>query len=171
MGKFEKDKNQPILPWVNEFYKRVFPGVERCSAVTGVELQTAGIDKILRFKRGSLRQSITIDEKIRYSFYNDILLEEYSNYERRTPGWLIKNNTLCDYISYIFKDQEIVYLFEYKKLKESWDRNYEYWLEKRGRKFGKTQDRFGNVLYRTSNIPVPLAELNIEYITNQTEPI
>ena len=169
MGRFEKDKNQPILPWVNKFYKNVF-GVERCSAVVNADLQEAGIDKILRFKKGSLRQSITVDEKIRYRFYNDILLEEYSNYEERTPGWLIKNNTLCDYISYIFKNQKIVYLFEYKKLKESWDRNYQHWLEKYGRKFGKTTDRFGNVLYRTSNIPVPLAELNVD-ITNQTEPI
>jgi len=171
MGRFEKDKNQPILPWVNKFYKNVFPGVERCSAVSSADLQKAGIDKILRFKKGSLRQSITIDEKIRYSFYNDILLEEYSNYEERTPSWLIKNNTLCDYISYIFKNQKIVYLFEYKKLKESWDSNYKHWLEKYGRKFGKTKDRFGNVLYRTSNIPVPLAELNMECITNQTEPL
>ncbi len=167
MGRFETDKDQPILPWVNEFYKKVFPRVKSCFAVTDADLQKAGIDKILRFRKGSLRQSITIDEKIRHNFYNDILLEEYSNYERRTPGWLIKNNTLCDYISYIFEREGIVYLFDYKKLKESWDRNYQRWLEKYGRKFGKTTDRLGNVLYRTSNIPVPLAELNMEYSTNR----
>ena len=103
-----------------------------------------------------------MDEKIRYKFYGDILLEEYSNFEKRTPGWLIANNTLCDYISYIFKEEKIVYLLDYRELKKVWDRNYGHWLEKYGRIYGKTEDQFGNILYRTSNIPVPLSELKIE---------
>ncbi|MBT9148152.1 MAG: hypothetical protein DDT32_01922 [Syntrophomonadaceae bacterium] len=171
MDRFKVDRNQPILSWVNEFYKKVFPGITQCSFITNPELQKAGIDKILRYKKSSLRQSITVDEKIRYKFYDDVLLEEYSNFEKQSPGWLSINNTLCDYISYIFRNEKIVYLFAYKDLKKSWDRNYERWLENYGRKFGKTEDRFGRVLYRTSNIPVPLTELEVGYIFCKYDPL
>ena len=161
MGNFDIEKDQPVLPWVNQFYYSVFPGLRQCYTVLDKEKQILGIDKILRFK---VMPSITIDEKIRYKFYKgDILLEEYSNWERQTPGWLMKDHALCDYISYIVRTEKLVYLLDYRKLKFNWDKNYEKWLNKYKRKFGKTTDRYGNVLYHTSNIPVPIKELEIAH--------
>lgn len=162
-------QKQLILPWVNKFYKKAFPGVKVCHAVDGADLQKAGIDKILRYRQRSRRQSITVDEKIRETLYPDILLEEYSNWQQRVPGWLMADNALCDYISYIFRRQRLVFLLRYKELKQSWDKNYPLWVEKYKRRYGKTKDHNGKVKYTTSNIPVPLEALGINYVCNDFE--
>lgn len=154
-----KYRKQPNLPWVNHFYYLVFPNLKQVCSVEDKSRQEVGVDKILRFKRAS---SITVDEKLRNAAYDDILLEEYSNWSLKTPGWLMKGS-LADYISYVIRPQKRIYLLDYRKLKSAWDKNYTTWLGKYGRKFGHTEDYYGRVLYQTSNIPVPFGELDIEY--------
>lgn len=128
-------------------------------SVPDKDRQKIGVDKILRFR---LRSSIAIDEKLREKAYPDILLEEYSNWELKRPGWLMAGSA-ADYISYVVRPTKRIYLIPYYKLKSNWDRNYQTWLTKYGRKFGKTECDDGRVIYQTSNIPVPKSEVQIEF--------
>lgn len=158
-------KPDPVLLWADAFYKRVFPGIARCKYVHDTELQQRGVDKLLQYPEGSPMADIAIDEKIRYTLYPDILLEEYADYEKRTPGWLTKDGMLCDYIAYIFREEKLIYLLPYRDLRDSWEGNHEQWIAKYGRRFGETK-RNGEVIYRTSNVPVPLAELGVESLSS-----
>src|SRR3990167_11227785 len=80
----------------DNFYKRIFGNsLERIELVTDLKLQYKGIDKILHFTSG---KTITIDEKKRLKDYGDILIEIWSNTEKRTLGWVFKPYT--DYIIY-----------------------------------------------------------------------
>lgn len=150
---------QPNLPWVNHFYYLAFPGLRQVYSESRKAIQTIGVDKILRFRS---QPSITVDEKLRYQSYPDILLEEYSNWELKKAGWLI-GGSAANYIAYVVRPTKKIYLMSYHKLKASWDRNYEFWLNKYGRKFGTTEGADGRVMYHTSNIPVPKSELEIEF--------
>lgn len=150
---------QPNLPWVNHFYYLAFPGLRQVRSVSSKDVQVIGVDKILRLRK-QLR--ITVDEKLRKQSYPDILLEEYSNWELKKAGWLI-GGSAADYIVYVVRPTKRIYIMPYHKLKASWDRNYEFWLKKYGRKFGTTEGTDGQVLYHTSNIPVPKSELEIEF--------
>ena len=130
---------------INSFYFDNFRFLENIDTVTDLELQKEGIDKILTFKGG---KQIFIDEKKRRKNYGDILLEEYSNYEKKVAGWL-SHKKKTDYISYIIFDDKIVYLLPFLLLQNAWINNYNEWSVKYQRKFAK------NPTYTTSNLAIP----------------
>ena len=80
----------------DEFYFRAFPSLARIELVEDLHLQKRGVDKILHLKN---TKQILIDEKKRRKDYGDILLEEYSNWERKVVGWLGQDKH-TDYIVY-----------------------------------------------------------------------
>lgn len=131
--------------FINKFYLEVFPWLESIEIVDNIELQKKGIDKILKFEN---KKEILIDEKKRRKDYGDILLEEYSNYEKKIVGWLGKEK-YTDYISYIVIPSKKIFLFPFLLLQSAWVKNYESWLDLYDRKLAP------NPGYYTSNIPVP----------------
>lgn len=134
---------------INDFYYKIFPTLRRIESVKDLELQKRGIDKILHLSSG---KKILIDEKKRRKDYGDILLEEYSNYEKKKIGWLGREKH-TDYIVYIIMDGMTIYLLPFLLLQLAWVHNYRNWLKTYGRKFAQ------NKYYKTSNIPIPVEVL------------
>lgn len=85
--------------WVNEAYWDAFGnlGLVRMEEIHDKKLQRKGYDKICYFKNG---KEVIFDEKHREKDYGDILIEIYSNMERRTSSWLGNN---ADYIANFFE--------------------------------------------------------------------
>lgn len=154
MGEFYADKGWADTSskesWINEFYKERLLSIEDNN---DIEKQKQGIDKVLK------TEGVWVEEKIRREDYGDILLEEYSNWKQQTPGWMMDKTKRTEVLSYIVEPSQKIWLFDFKRLQELWDNNYLYWLDKYERRFAKTYDNDGNLLYRTSNIPVPEGEL------------
>ena len=140
----------------DNFYKRIFPTLERIEMVTDLTLQFLGIDKKLHFKNG---KTVLIDEKKRREDYGDILLEEYSDYHRKRVGW-IGSKKHTDYIVYAIMPSKKIYIFPFLILQQVWLNNYHDYVAMFGREFSSNRG------YVTSNIPVPvdvlLNSMNIE---------
>lgn len=130
---------------INAFYKRHFKNLKRIEEITDKETQKTGVDKILHFESG---KKVLIDEKKRRKDYGDILLEEYSSFESKTPSWL-SDEKRTDYIAYIIMPIKKIYLLPFLLLCKTWQRNYIDWLKKYGRILAP------NLGYNTSNVPVP----------------
>jgi len=114
----------------NNFYYRVFPGLEHIEIVNfntdfGKKLQKSGVDKILCFKSG---YTLSIDEKKRREVYSDILLETWSVWEKRIRGWLY--TCQCEYIVYVKMPIRKIYLLPVFLLKSVWMKNGLLWLNK-----------------------------------------
>ena len=129
----------------NNFYYRVFPNIKQIHTVSDEMLQKKGIDKKIEFESGKI---VLIDEKKRHKDYGDILLEEYSNWERKKVGWLGRDKH-TDYIVYAVMPSKKVYLLPFLLLQKAWIKNYRRWIKAFGRKFSN------NIYYKTSNVPVP----------------
>jgi hypothetical protein len=93
-----------------------------------------------------------VDEKIRFKPYDDILLEVWSDRERKKPGWVAKD-LLCDYIAYAVAPLGVCYLLPVVQLRLAWQRNGERWWRNN---FRPTADNGGWV---TESVVVPAAEL------------
>ena len=129
----------------DKFYFRVFRNLDKVETVSDLVLQKQGIDKKLHFKNTKV---VLIDEKKRRKNYGDILLEEWSNEERKIPGWL-GGSKLTDYIVYATMDTKKIYLLPFLLLQKVWVKNYAELKQKFGVK------RSNNSFYTTSNIAVP----------------
>mgnify|MGYP001063866134 CR=1 FL=1 len=140
---FSLKKNDDKL--INEKYFEAFPHLEKILVVNNLKLQKRGIDKIFIMTGG---KRIMVDEKKRRKNYDDILLEEYSDFERKIVGWLDRKK-YTDYISYIIWPKRKLYLLPFLLLQKAWLANYHQWLLTYGRKFAKNKN------YTTSNIPIP----------------
>ncbi len=140
--KYSENKTEDQL--INEFYYKVFPNLKEIKTITDITLQKKGIDKILTLKNG---KEIAIDEKRRRVDYGDILLEEWSNFEKKKKGWTGDPEKVTDYIVYIIQSK--IYIFPYDLLQLAWRKNYYQWREEYGIKEAQ------NPGYVTTNVPVP----------------
>lgn len=130
---------------INEFYYDTFPDLVLIRDVEDEKTQKKGIDKILWMDSG---KKLFIDEKKRRKDYGDILLEEYSNFDKKIPGWIDKP-VHTDYIVYFIEPSGKIYLLPFILLKNAWLKNKDQWSTKYERKFAQNRG------YRTSNIPIP----------------
>jgi hypothetical protein len=94
----------------------------------------------------------TVDEKVRSHDWPDILLEQWSDEARRSPGW-VQKPLACDFIAYAFAPSRRCYLLPVAPLQRAWRLSGRQWIER----FGHRRAR--NVDYVSSNVPVPIAEL------------
>jgi hypothetical protein len=87
--------------------------------------QRAGIDRIVVLRSTKV---LTFDEKVRSSSYPDILLEIWSDYQRRTPGWAHSTKRLlCDYIAYAVLPSRTCHLLPYQLLRSILAENVQDW--------------------------------------------
>lgn len=131
---------------INRYYYKVFPELDKIGVVESIELQRKGIDKVLQMKSG---KKILVDEKKRRKDYGDILLEEYSNWETRRPGWLGRGH-YTDYIVYVIVETGKVYLLPFLILQKAWRDNYAGWK----RNYRTIQAR--NQTYTTTSLCIPI---------------
>ena len=82
----------------------------------------------------------------------DILLEQWSDEGRRSPGW-VQKPPACDFIAYAFAPSRRWYLLPVVPLQRAWRQNGRGWI----RDFG--QRRVPNPGYATASVPVPIDAL------------
>lgn len=143
--------NNPDLVLVlNEYYKASFKNLIRVVRTTDKQEQYDGIDVKLFFS--DCKDPTFIDEKIRRKDYGDILLEEYSNWQDKTPGWLEKRKR-THFLNFVWVFDNKCLLLPYQLVRQAYLTHKTKWLEQFKRKFAD------NGSYQTSNIPVPIREL------------
>lgn len=152
-------EEQADAPWWGEVYREAFPDMVAMQKIPGPnKAQENGVDRLVFLARDKV---LRVDEKTRRRDYDDVLLEIYSNEERKTPGWLRKPLT-ADYIAYAFEPTRRCYLFPVLALQRAWKLNCAHWwkLGNDGSdgfslRRGSTRGSSGNVLYQTLNLAVP----------------
>ena len=113
-------------PWWKEVYRRAFPDLGAAISVRDDGwAQRGGIDRVLMLASG---RTLWVDEKVRQEDWPDVLLEFYSDYERRVPGW-IEKDLASDYIAYAFLPSQTCYLFPFQTLRAAWRANKDDWIE------------------------------------------
>ncbi len=117
-------------------------------------LQMSGIDDIIFDEAG---KTVWIDRKVRFerkdgNIYKDILLELYSDKDRKVPGWTWKESKV-DYILYLNRMCNECHCIPFPQLKKVFlDKKVEWAVEYRIREAY-------NPSWITTNIPVPLSVL------------
>lgn len=113
------------LPFWGQVYREAFPdvvGVHRHRA--NGEHQKAGIDASIVLANS---KQILVDEKYRRKDYGDILLERWSDYARREPGWIVKP-LRADFIAYAVLPAGRLYLLPVLPLQAAWRRHGREWM-------------------------------------------
>jgi hypothetical protein len=142
----KKSKVMENAEWWEPVYRHAFPGFfSMMSVKEDGWAQRGGIDRVITLRSGKI---ITVDEKIRYAVYPDILLERWSNEEKRIPGWIQKNQA-CDYIAYAFALTGKCYLLPFLQLRKAWRTYGDEWIHKYKRIEAK------NINYTTVSVGVP----------------
>jgi hypothetical protein len=140
-------------------YKQFFPGISERDIHSHQQdgwQQRAGIDKSII--RGDSFQ-ILIDEKVRVNVpdgTNDILLEVWSDREKRVPGW-VQTPLACHFIAYMILPRRKCHLLPVLQLQAAWKKHGEDW----GRTFGvrKARNEWGGRSWTTESVPVPVNDL------------
>lgn len=145
-----RSQEQADAPWWGEVYRRAFPDFDGMHCVRDDGwAQRGGIDRVVVLRSG---KTVTIDEKVRDKDYDDILLEYWSDYERRTKGWVAKE-LACDFIAYAFVPSQTCYLLPALALRRAWREHWRHWVET----FRRVEAR--NRGYTTVSVAVPIDEL------------
>ena len=141
--------------WWETVYRKAFPGFATMANVRDDGwAQRGGIDRVITLRDG---RTITIDEKVRESDWSDILLERWSDRDRRTPGW-IQKDLACEFIAYTFLPSRRCYLLPFLTLRKTWMQHGKEWISRANddtdRQFKII--RATNLGYTTESIAVPL---------------
>lgn len=151
------------LPIWKEVYKKAFLNmIEMINHRQDGEHQRAGIDRSIILANS---KQILIDEKVRFKnektgrVYKDILLEYWSDFERRIPGWICKP-LRADYIAYAIAPLGKCYLLPVIQLQKAWETYGEIWLIKYGPpKKAKNKDDNNDMTWTTIRIAIPVKVL------------
>lgn len=168
--KFSHD--QANAPFWEEVYRRAWPDFASMVSVRKDGwAQRGGIDRSVTTFSGV---TYWIDEKVRRKLYEvddrfrtkyfpsgatvfpDILLEIFSDQEKRTPGWVVKD-LACHYIAYAILPIKQVYLLPVSPLQKAWRDNEQKWLQEFGKRPSKNE--YNGRRWTTLNCPVPVPVL------------
>lgn len=126
------------IPWWHGVYMHAFKDFKDMEGITALKEQRLGIDRILILSTG---KQISVDEKLRRQFYDDILIEVWSSKEHNRPGW-IQKGLYCDYLAYGFPGCGKAYVFPFQQLQRCFFANQDRWIsqykEVKAKNFGYT---------------------------------
>jgi hypothetical protein len=144
-------------PWWMETYRAAFPTLQAAVSVREDGwAQRGGVDRVLTLSCGRV---VTVDEKVRDKDYGDILLEFWSNKERRVKGWVAKP-LACDFIAYAVVPTATCYFLPTLPLQAAWESNKVLWFYKtKEPKSGFRLVDAKNTNYTTQSLAVPIDEL------------
>lgn len=135
--------------WLS-LYRVAFPDLESCVCVRSDGwAQRGGVDRVLTLSSG---KTLTVDEKVRSTEYDDILLEYWSDEARKVRGWVAKD-LACDFIAYAFSQSARCYLLPFQSLRRAWRQNGRAWVATYRRVEAHNNG------YVTVSVPVPTVEL------------
>lgn len=142
------------LPFWLEVYTKAFPSmIGMHSHRADGEHQRNGIDRSLLLENS---KQILVDEKVRKEDYGDILLERWSDLERKVPGWVVKP-LRADYIAYAILPTSTCYLLPVALLQAAWRTHGRRWMGQC--KTCDAHNQFGSRSWVTRSFAVPTAEL------------
>lgn len=142
-----KSQAQANAPWWLDVYRKAYPNLVSAVCVRDDGwAQRGGIDRVLTLESG---KTLAIDEKVRGEDWPDILLEYWSSYESKTPGWIAKD-LACDVIAYAFIPSKTCYLLPFLTLRQAWRLNHKTWVSQYKRVEAE------NPGYTTVSVPVPM---------------
>ena len=72
---------------------------------------------------------VLVDEKVRRGKWNDVLLEIWSDRDRRIRGWLVKD-LHCDYIAYAFMPTKEGLCLPFQLLRMAWRQHGQDWARR-----------------------------------------
>ena len=170
-----KDLNRKTNKFIFLKMSKINPLV-RIDQVSDLELQYAGIDKILHTRQNKF---LKLEEKVRRVDWGDILVEliaddRYANYdlnnnkytysEKRGIGWGMKDYS-SDLLLYFFEESQTGYLISWVKFKNMFRQMLPIWY----RKAQNNEDNFAikiakNKKYNSINIAIPKKEFENYYI-------
>ena len=114
--------------------------------------QRNGIDRTVVLANAKI---VYIDEKVRGRnkltgrVYDDIMLEVFSDRDRKALGWVLKP-LQADYIAYLIAPLGVCHLLPVLQLQLAWSRYSRSWTEKYKTREAKNRD------WVTVNVPVPV---------------
>ena len=119
-------------------YRQFFPDLQGLHAHNeDGQGQRLGVDRTVILSGG---KALWVDEKVRYTDFPDIALEEYSDRARGVPGWICKR-LLTDYILYVNLPGGKAYLLPVPQLQAAWRRHGEEWKATRKPIIAVNRDR------------------------------
>jgi hypothetical protein len=141
-------------PWWFDVYRRAFPGLRSAVSVRADGwAQRGGIDRVITLACG---RTIKVDEKIREKVWPDILLERWSDFAARSPGW-IQKPLACDFIAYAFVPIATCYLLPTLTLQRAWRLHGRAWADEYGEI--RAPNREGSRSWVTVSVAVPIGIL------------
>lgn len=143
-------QEQESAPFWGDVYRKAFPNLQYHYSVRNDGwAQRGGIDRVICLQSG---RTVNVDEKVRQKAWDDILLEYWSDKQRKIPGWVAKD-LACDYIAYAFIPTETCYLIPFLELRRAWQANRVAWVKN----YRKVEA--ANEGYTTVSVAVPIADL------------
>lgn len=144
-------------PWWRPVYDAFFPNL---AAMVNVRsdgwAQRGGIDRVLTLASG---KTISVDEKVRSEDWPDFLLEYWSDYEHKLPGW-VEKDLACDFIAYAFVPSRRCYLLPFTTLRRAWLLHRTEWTDKAAAHVpGYRRVNADNGRYHTISVTVPIPDL------------
>lgn len=151
-----KSHAQEDAEWWPLVYRAAFPDLVSFSSVRQDGwAQRGGIDRVLVLKSG---KTLSVDEKVRYRDYADVLLEVWSVFRAGKgidPGWVAKD-LACDYIAYAWVPNERCLLLPFQELRRVWRKHHDLWWDLATRRSeGFSMVRAANNGYETVSVCVP----------------
>jgi hypothetical protein len=132
--------------WWIDTYRRAFPRLQTAVSIREDGwAQRGGVDRIITLACG---RTYTVDEKVRAEDWDDILLEQWSDEERRSPGW-VQKPLACDFIAYAYAPSRVCFLLPVAPLQRAWRQRGRQWIGLYG------QRRAQNEGYTSVGVPVP----------------
>lgn len=144
----QKSENSNITKRLDRYYLKRFAG-KKIERVTNLRIQKSGIDLFVYDKNND---KISIEEKIRFKIFPDILLETISNDQTGALGWAVKPFQ-ADWLCYYKQPKDLIILLPGNALRKAITNNINFWKAKFGERSAKNQG------YLTWNVGVPEAVL------------
>ena len=122
-----RSETQVDAAWWEAVYRKAFPTMTAAVPIRQDGwAQRGGIDRVIVLASG---KTLTVDEKVRQKDFNDVLLEYWSNTERRIPGWVAKD-LACDFVAYAYLETQRCFLLPFHLLRRAWKQHGREWVSK-----------------------------------------
>jgi len=151
---------QEDAPWWQDVYRSAFPDLQSMVSVRQDGwAQRGGIDRVLTLSSG---KTYSVDEKVRYKDYGDVLLEFWSVFRGNYPdgrgekkGW-VAQDLACDFIAYAVVPTQRCLLLPFQTLRSAWRANHKVWVNlARSQSDGFRLSIADNGMYQTVSVCVP----------------
>jgi hypothetical protein len=173
MKPYERPLTMKQGEWLRSKYRKAFPSMRGLDYNNEESTQRQGVDLYVNFND---LKPIKVDEKARWQYYGDILLEDWSIFEIKKPGWTRDTSKITDCIAYFFPEQEIFYMIHYPSLRDWFYEHYDTvlmeirqkrikaWGKEKEYAMGETLGQLGNANYHTANIPVNINDFEPDWL-------